>query len=219
MKGWIKLHRRVKENWLYQEKRTFSRFEAWVDLLLEANHKDNKFPLGNEIVECKRGQLITSVRQLCDRWRWSNTKVTNFLKLLQNDNMITYFSDTKKTVITIVNYELYQSEDDTITTNERHDNDARTTREHTNKNDKNVKNDKNILAKGAPAKNSDKVPSTVRTQLKFWTKSADCYTTLTGRWATPKDEVAIADVSHMTLDYELVKKIMTDVYRRYEPKV
>jgi len=140
-KGWISLHRNIRDHWLYKENRKFSRFEAWVDLLLEANHKDNKFPLGNEIVECKRGQLITSIRKLCDRWNWSNTKVTNFLKLLQDDEMITYFSDTKKTVITIVNYSLYQDMNDTKTYQKRHKDDIKTTREHTNNNDNNVNND------------------------------------------------------------------------------
>ena len=141
-KGWIKLHRRIREHWLYKEKRIFSRFEAWVDLLLEANHSDNRVPLGNEIIECKRGQTITSIRQLCDRWGWSNTKVINFLKLLQDDEMIMYFSDAKKTVITIVNYGFYQDRNVTETTQERRKNDARTTQKHTNKNDKNDKNDK-----------------------------------------------------------------------------
>ncbi len=145
LSGWIKLHRTIRENWLYKEKRVYSRFEAWIDLLLEANHKDNRFPLGNEIVECKRGQLITSIRQLCDRWNWSNTKVNNFLKLLQDDGMIAYFSDTKKTVITIENYNIYQDKNDTETLQEHHESDTLTSREHTNKNDKNVKNDKKYI--------------------------------------------------------------------------
>lgn len=145
MSGWIKLHRSIQNNWIYKEKRTFSKFEAWIDLLLEANHKDNRLPLGNEIVECKRGQLIISIRKLCDRWNWSNTKVKNFLNLLQNDNMIDYFSDTKKTVISIENYDFYQGANDTETFQERHENDTKATRKHTNKNVKNVKNDKNVF--------------------------------------------------------------------------
>ncbi len=140
-KGWISLYRSIQDHWLYKEKRKFSKFEAWIDLLLEANHKDNRFPLGNEIVECKRGQLVTSIRQLCDRWRWSNTKVVNFLKLLQDDKMITYFSDTKKTVITIENYNDYQDVNDRETYQKRRNNDAITTRKHTNNNDNNDNND------------------------------------------------------------------------------
>jgi DNA-binding transcriptional regulator YhcF (GntR family) len=142
MQGWIKLHRKVKGHWLFTERRTFTKFEAWIDLLLEVNHKDNKFMLGNELVEVKRGQTITSIRQLCERWDWSNSKVTKFLKMLETDEMLTVKSDTKKTVITIGNYDVYQVLDTEETTVKRHANDSEATQKHTNKNDKNVKNDK-----------------------------------------------------------------------------
>lgn len=146
MQGWIKLHRKIQDHWLYQEKRKFSRFEAWIDLLMMVNHEDSKVVLGNEIVEVKRGQRITSIRQLCDRWGWSNTKVTQFLKLLETDGMIRYESDRKKTVITIVNYDFYQGRDDSKTTENRRENDRKQTRKHTNKNEKNEKNDKEDIS-------------------------------------------------------------------------
>lgn len=139
MQGWIKLHRKIQEHWLYQEKRKFSRFEAWIDLLMMMNHEDSKVILGNEIIEVKRGQRITSIRQLCERWRWSNTKVTQFLELLQNDGMAIIESDRKKTVITIVNYDFYQGIDDKETTENRREDDTKQTQKHTNKNDKNEK--------------------------------------------------------------------------------
>ena len=143
MQGWIKLHRQIKEHWLYQEQRKFTKFEAWIDILLEVNHKDNKFLLGSELVEVKRGQTITSIRQLCDRWGWSNTKVTQFLKMLEADGMVTYKSDSKKTVLTVDNYEVYQVSGDEETTVKRQRNDGETTQKHTNKNVKNDKNEKN----------------------------------------------------------------------------
>lgn len=144
-RGWIKLHRQVRNHWLFEEKRTFSKFEAWVDLLMEVNHKDNNFLLGNDLMELKVGQTVTSVRKLCDKWGWSNTKVTQFLKLLQNEGMITYKSDTKKTVITIDKYEFYQHELKEETTPNTHEHDKKQTRKHTNKNDKNEKNENNEL--------------------------------------------------------------------------
>lgn len=140
-KGWIRLHRKIQNHWLYQEKRKFSRFEAWIDLLLMVNHEDTKVVLGNEIIDVKRGQRITSIRQLCDRWGWSNTKVTKFLKLLEDDGMITVKNDTKKTLITIEKYDFYQSDENEKTTEKRRKNDRKTTQKHTNKNDKNEKND------------------------------------------------------------------------------
>jgi uncharacterized phage protein (TIGR02220 family) len=150
VQGWIKLHREVRSNWLYQEKRTFSKFEAWVDLLLEVNHKDNKVLLGNEVIDLKRGQTITSIRQLCDRWGWSNTKVKQFFSLLQQDGMVTIKSDTKKTLITVEKYDFYQCFDDTKTTQNTHENDTEQTQKHTNKNDKNDNNDKNEKKEDIP---------------------------------------------------------------------
>ena len=40
MQGYIKIHRKIQECWLWQDK--FSKGQAWIDLLLRANHKDNK---------------------------------------------------------------------------------------------------------------------------------------------------------------------------------
>ena len=136
--GWISIHRKIRDNHLFKEKRVFSKFEAWLDLLLEVNHQDNKFILGNELVEVKRGSTITSIRQLCDKWGWSNTKVKKFFELLELDEMITHKSDTKKTLVSIVNYDLYQPREK----EKRHENDTETTRKHTNNNDNNVNNEK-----------------------------------------------------------------------------
>lgn len=145
--GWISIHRKIRDNYLFKEKRVFSKFEAWIDLLLEVNHQDNKFILGNELVEVKKGSTITSIRQLCEKWGWSNTKVKKFFELLEQDEMITYKSDTKKTLVSIVNYAFYQPkekekrhENDTETTHSNHENDTETTRKHTNNNVNNVNN-------------------------------------------------------------------------------
>ena len=139
MKGWIKLHRSIQDHWLYQERRVFSRYEAWLDMLMMVNHQNTKFVFGNDLIEVKRGQKITSIRQLCDRWGWSNTKVNGFLKLLEDDGMIAVNSDTKKTLITVVKYGFYQGHDDTETTEKHRDYDADTTRKHTNNNVKELK--------------------------------------------------------------------------------
>ncbi|MEC0886816.1 Replication protein O [Bacillus atrophaeus] len=144
MIGWIKLHRSVQDHWIYQEKRKFSKYEAWLDLLMMASHKDNKFVLGNELYDLKRGEFISSIRKLGERWSWSNTKVTQFLDLLKKDEMIDFKKDTKKTLITIVNYGVYHDSDEEKKTVIEHKKDTKATQKHTIKNDKNVKNEKNI---------------------------------------------------------------------------
>ena len=143
LSGWISIHRKIQDNWIWQEK-PFSKGQAWIDLLMMVNHEDKTILLGNELIEVKRGSRITSIRQLCDKWGWSNTKVKNFLNLLEKDNMLVVKSDSKKTTITVVNYNDYQdtndSKNDTRTTDKRQPNDSKTTQEHTNNNDNNDNN-------------------------------------------------------------------------------
>ncbi|EOB0633766.1 DNA replication protein DnaD, partial [Staphylococcus aureus] len=50
MTGWISIDRSIQNHWLFKEKRTFSKFEAWIYLLMEANHSKAKVPIGNQIV-------------------------------------------------------------------------------------------------------------------------------------------------------------------------
>ncbi|WP_195970237.1 hypothetical protein [Clostridium thermobutyricum] len=151
--GWIKIHRNIQEHWLWNSE-PFSKGQAWIDLLLMVNHQDNKIMLGGDLIEVKRGQRVTSLRQLADRWKWSRTKVSKFLEVLSKDNMIEYKSDTKKTVLTIVNYELYQDKEntkkpqkshrnDSEVTPKSHRNDSEVTQKDTNKNEKKEKNDNN----------------------------------------------------------------------------
>ncbi|PEL12689.1 DnaD domain-containing protein [Bacillus sp. AFS017336] len=140
MIGWISLHRKVRDHWLFEEKRSFSRFEAWVDLLMEVNHQDNKVLLGNELIDVKRGQKITSMDQLAKRWGWGKTKTYKFVKLLESEQMITIKTNTKRTVITIVNYDFYQVSETQKRTPREHQENAKRTPPDTNNNVNNVNN-------------------------------------------------------------------------------
>lgn len=150
MAGWISLHRSIENHWLYEEDRKFSKFEAWIDLLLMVNHKDNKTVHGGKLMLIKRGQRITSLRKLSEKWQWSMTKVDRFLKLLEDDGMIVLKKDAQKTLITIVNYGVYQNEDlekrhkkntnETQTKNKKETNEKQT---KTNNNDNKENNENN----------------------------------------------------------------------------
>jgi len=133
-RGWIKLHRRIQSHWLYEEERVFSRYEAWINLLMMANHTENKLLIDSKLVTVKPGQVITSIRKLCERFSWSNTKVQRFLKLLEQDEMITFKSDTKKTVICIVAYESYHNKDREGAPHKHTKNIVEAHQKHTNKN-------------------------------------------------------------------------------------
>ena len=108
MNGWVSLHRKVFENPIIKPSRPYSRFEAWCWLIIRANHTDSKFVLGNEIIKAGAGEVITSQKKLALQFGWGNTKVRNFLKLLENDTMIEVKTTSKTTRITICNYLTYQ---------------------------------------------------------------------------------------------------------------
>lgn len=110
--GWISIHRKIQDNKIWEDK-PFSRGQAWIDLLLLANHEDNKIIFNGSLFEIKRGEKITSLRKLSERWGWSITKVKKFLNLLSDENMISYKSDNKKTTYSIVNYDVYQDNENT----------------------------------------------------------------------------------------------------------
>ena len=41
-KGWISIDRKIQEHYFWKEKRVFSKLEAWLDILLNVNHKEKK---------------------------------------------------------------------------------------------------------------------------------------------------------------------------------
>ena len=107
MTGWIKLHRDITNHWIWNDK-PFDKCRAWIDLILMANHKDNKFVLGNEVINVNRGSFITSEVKLMERWGWSKTKVRAFLNLFEKDSMIVKNSDRINSTLTIGNYNAWQ---------------------------------------------------------------------------------------------------------------
>ena len=106
--GWIKLYRQLQDCWIWLDKEPFDKRSAWVDLLLTANHSDKKILFNGELITIKRGQILTSVRKLSAKWKWSVNKVYRFLKLLESDEMLQKESDKDRTLLTIVNYSIFQ---------------------------------------------------------------------------------------------------------------
>lgn len=108
MEGWIRVYRQIRNSWIWKDKEPFDKRSAWIDLLLSVNHKSKKIPFENSFIEIERGQTLTSIKQLAERWRWSRHKVSDFLNLLEKDTMIVQVRDTRKILVSIVNYDNFQ---------------------------------------------------------------------------------------------------------------
>lgn len=138
--GWIKLHRKIVDNDIWKDKEPFDRRSAWIDLLIMANHKDEKILFDGELIVVKRGQTVTSVRKLAERWHWSKDKVQRFLDKLERDSMCDRDSNNRRTLLTIENYGVFQDRCDSNKDSECDSNKSQTI------NIKNIKKKRNNFA-------------------------------------------------------------------------
>lgn len=137
--GWIKLYRKIKESPLYKDLNSKQR-DILINLLLEVNHKPRKWIFKGEEFEVKAGQMITSLESIANMCAKDVTiqNVRTCLLKLEKYGFLTNKSTNKNRLITIVNWELYQNEEEKQQTNQQAVNKQLTT-------NKNVKNNKNNI--------------------------------------------------------------------------
>lgn len=147
--GWVKLHREIMDHWIWQKDPIDFR-AAWLELIMMVNHAPGKATAGSNVIDVKPGQKWTSEVKLADHWHWNVKRVRRFLKMLQSDGMIFYETSSFGTMITVVNYGVYQdfSEKTGQRSGQRWDSDQDNGKDNdrdTNKNDIRMnKNEKNI---------------------------------------------------------------------------
>ena len=151
MEGWIKLHRKIQGSNMYKNLNAKQR-DVLMQCLLLANHQENDWEWQDEIFRCKPGQFITSLQNLSKKCA-HDVKVqsvrTALLKL-EKWHFLTNESTKTGRLITVMNWHRYQNQDEEtnketnkeLTKLQQSSNKALTT----NKNVKNVKNDKKETA-------------------------------------------------------------------------
>jgi len=141
--GWIKLHRQIQETKIWKDTEPFDMRSAWADLLMMVNYEDQKFILDKKAITIKRGQTFTSIRKLSKRWHWGVKRTMTYLTLLEDLEMVTVTTTARGTLITVVNYDVYQGEGNTDgnTHDNSHDN------AHDNSHDTQYKNNKKYKEK------------------------------------------------------------------------
>ena len=111
MEGWLLLHRKLGDSALWLEE-PFTRGQAWVDLLMLAQHSPSHIRVQGMKINLKRGDVGESEVTLSLRWKWSRGKVRRFLEEIEKDGMVkketSKMADRRKSVITICNYDSYQ---------------------------------------------------------------------------------------------------------------
>jgi len=135
---------------------SFTRSQAWIDLLLLANYKDTFTRISGERFNVKRGELIWSQKSLSARWKWSRGKVKRYLDELQDlEHQIEYQNIRRSTLIKIVNYDKHQTlgsapNDTPDDTPNRHQTEHQTDIDNKDNNINNDKKVNNIPPKSPP---------------------------------------------------------------------
>jgi len=158
MDGWIKLHRKITEHWVWNNP---NYLKAWLTIIITVNHECKKVLIHKELIDCERGQSILSLKSWAEIFgkEWSIQRVRTFFDLLKCDSMITIEGLHKTTRLTVCNYDSYQDSQQTdntqVTCKEQTSNKQVTT----NKNDKNEKNEeiKEKLSYESKKKNSEEI--------------------------------------------------------------
>jgi len=107
LNGWLKVHRKMLDHWVSEEPELFA---MWMRLLLEANHSDKKTMFNGALVEIQRGQTLFGLEAFEAKSGISRKKLRRYLDMLEKDGMIGRQRTNKYSVISIVNYDMYQDE-------------------------------------------------------------------------------------------------------------
>ena len=104
--GYIKLFRSLMEKGYY----TDSQFvHLWVHLLMKASYYEKEFLFNDKIHNLKPGQFITGRHILVKETGINRSKLERILKCFESEHQIEQQTTNKFRVISIVNWERYQS--------------------------------------------------------------------------------------------------------------
>ena len=145
--GFVKLYRSLTEHWLWDSTEPFDDRSAWIDLIMMVNHEDKPLKIGKNIITIHAGQTWTSYVKLSNRWKWSKDRVFRYTKMLKKAGMIQIDATPNGTLLTLVNYGVFQnrSNTDKDTNKDTNKDDSKeTNKDATKSQTRNIKNDKEI---------------------------------------------------------------------------
>ena len=104
-KGWIKLHRKLIESPAFDNPKLL---KIWVWCLCKASHTECEKLVGRQIVKLEPGQFVFGRLKAAESLNMNDRTVYDYIKTLEKLGMIYINSNNKFSVITVVNWELYQ---------------------------------------------------------------------------------------------------------------
>lgn len=143
--GWIKLHRKLRENPIYSNS---TAVHCWIECLLRAIHTDNAVYILRQKVELSPGEFCMGREEFGKSIGVSGSTAWFWLRRFKLDSMIDIKTSSVGTIVTVLKWKDYQLLDSEVDRGKTADEQPM----NTYKNDKKVKNDKkdniidNVLA-------------------------------------------------------------------------
>ena len=118
--AYIQIDRKLFCHFLWTEQRSYSKFEAWLDLIQLVSYSDkNENIINGVLVEWSRGEFPVSYSFLSQRWNWTAQRTRGYMHLLKINKQINIRIVNRTTILTLCNYEQYnpkQQGDNKVTT-------------------------------------------------------------------------------------------------------
>jgi hypothetical protein len=108
MAGYIALHRRIEQHWVFENP---DYFRIWVSMLFSANFVDRDVMFNGTLISIKRGQLIFGLNAWSAKYKVTSRMLRTFLSRLESCRMIDKQITNKYSIISITNYDSYQTTD------------------------------------------------------------------------------------------------------------
>jgi hypothetical protein len=106
-RGFIQLHRKLLENPIFKKP---GLLQLFIYCLLKANHKENEFIFNDELVKIGRGSFLTGRKILSKELKCNESTIYKRLHILEIMQYLKISSTNKFSIITIPNYDKYQSD-------------------------------------------------------------------------------------------------------------
>lgn len=109
MNGWWKFHRQMFENPVVNK--DSEHFYVWCWILSNAEFEERRVLFAGKERVIEKGQFITTSRRISEELKINKNKVDRILNNLKNAKQIDKQGSNQNTLITVINWEKYQSDD------------------------------------------------------------------------------------------------------------
>lgn len=157
MQGYVALHRKVMDSWVAEDPMALA---LWVRMLLEATHTPRRKGHKGAFYNLNKGEFLFGLQRWSEKTGISREVIRKRIELFESSGMITYSKHPQISIISIVNWNNYQTGNTVKTPSDQTETTLGTPSDHKYNNGDNGKNVKNEL-KDSPAKRKRFTPPTI----------------------------------------------------------